>query len=190
MTPQLMTPQQAKNLATLALHCHALPPDYTHFSMRAYAYRREPGKTGSCDNWGQVARAIDTHVCGTTACFAGHGPLAGIPAEPDEMWDTYVTRCFLEPDGNNLSFAHPYWSWLFSEHWPSSIPEAVKRAAWLLEKGSPPEFSEDERWDDDVEDIITLLEIVDEEAWEQFTPNLALLEQIAREAAPYNPPNV
>lgn len=179
MTPQLMTQQQRKHLAILALHCHRLPPDYTHFSMKAYASRKEFGGKSRCDNWGQIARAIDTNACGTTACFAGHGPLAGIAPLEAENWDPYVKRCFTGEEGADMATSHPYWEWLFSEYWPSSLPEAVKRAAWLLEKGGPPKYHDHEGWDEDKEEYTTSMEVYDEEAWEQFTPNLTLLEQIA-----------
>lgn len=35
------------------------------------------------------------HPCGTCACFAGHGPMAGVDFIPGESWTEYTERVFL-----------------------------------------------------------------------------------------------
>lgn len=144
---------------------------FTHF----------PNGSGRDGYFSEEVVPIDPNVCGTTACFAGHGPNAGIPPEEHENWDEYVKRVFLSTKKDSSpACLSPYFHWLFGAEWESSIPEAVKRAAYLLEHGEAPKFGEEECWDEDKEEYVTRMEIHDKEAWEKFTPNLALLEQIAK----------
>lgn len=74
--------------------------------------------------------------CGTTACAAGHGPLAGIKWKESDGsdWNSYCTRAFGAPPISNL------WEWLFSPDWADidNTPEgAAARIKWYLAHGTP-----------------------------------------------------
>lgn len=118
-----MTPIQRQNLAKLALHVRALPKSYSHFRMQSYA------SNGGEDGDRHPARKIDVNVCGTAACLAGHGPLAGIKPGKGETWDTYGSRVFC----NSWAGEQELFLWLFCANWDDSKSNACKRVAWLLQ---------------------------------------------------------
>ena len=65
--------------------------------------------------------------CGTTACAAGHGPLAGIKPKPHENWEEYTRRVFgayhSRDDGPK-----ELWHFLFAPEW-EDIDNTPKGAA-------------------------------------------------------------
>jgi len=76
--------------------------------------------------------------CGTTACFCGYAPLAGIRPKKGENWFEYAKRAitggttsWLRIDTNNV------WDFLFSDEHKNSKAAAVKRGAWFLMHGLP-----------------------------------------------------
>lgn len=71
-------------------------------------------------------------TCGTVGCAVGHGPYAGIPKLPDEIWPDYAIRVF--------GIGQEDFAWCFSGSWDgvdNSPIGAAKRILWLLEKGRP-----------------------------------------------------
>lgn len=133
----MQTKRQRRNLAKLALFVHNLPADYGHFAMSSYMqvdhneYPESAQLLPAC-----ILKSLDPnetsatkHECGTTACFCGHGPSAGIKAKRNEEWHDYAARAFgaSQHDECNL------WHHLFNESWSDDKDEAAKRAAWVLQ---------------------------------------------------------
>lgn len=72
-------------------------------------------------------------VCGTVACVAGHGPMAGIPGLPNENWMNYIRRAF----GDSIAL----YEWAFNANWryrDNTARGAALRIFWFLEHGIPP----------------------------------------------------
>ena len=65
------------------------------------------------------------HECGTTACAAGYGPLAGIKPLPNETWHVYVSRVFTDQD--SIIF-----NWCFAISW-ADVDNTPKGAAKRIE---------------------------------------------------------
>lgn len=112
-----ITPFQFKNLAKLVTYVHQNAP-YLCYNQRVYnSY--SPNIT--CDV---------RHVCGSVACFAGHGPAAGIKTLDNETWYDYIARVFNKVE-NDLYYT------LFSGYHLNSAGAAARRGAWCLEHGLP-----------------------------------------------------
>ncbi len=168
-----MTDQQRKNLATLCLYCKNLPPDYDGFDMRYYVTE---GK--GYQSYADLVRQPKKMGCGTAACFAGHGPNAGIrPLHNLEPWYQYVERAFgCVPSSRSVDDP---WNWLFNSNWPNSVGEAIKRAAWLLEGHMVPEVGVEEEYDDEKEEEVEVLQWVEPDGFSTFTPNWDKITKIA-----------
>lgn len=167
-----MTKEQIKNLAILTLYVRSLPEDYAHFSMGWFVCN------GGRDSIDDYVRAIDTNHCGTTACFAGHGPNSGILPLDKERWGDYIQRCF-GSDRGRYGMEGNY-SWLFSEDWPNDRSAACKRAAWLLQGREIESFDPSAKScvSDDDEDGYDWTDSYPN-GFESFTPDWALIESIA-----------
>jgi hypothetical protein len=87
--------------------------------------------------WHAVADPDLDYDCGTVACAVGHGPRAGIEAEPGENWLDYAARAF------GVDHTARAFDFLFSgtltyvDNTPSG---AAARIRCYLEEGIPPEF--------------------------------------------------
>jgi hypothetical protein len=115
---------QLRNLVQLARHLRTLPADYKHFAMSDYYVASGPGE------WSPAGAATGLQQCGTSACAAGHGPVAGIAPLPEEGWALYTVRAF----GGYYS---PYTDWLFHPSWDykDNTPRgAAARIAYALHK--------------------------------------------------------
>lgn len=115
-----MTPDQRPNMARLAAHLMALPADYREFDMKQWSEER-PQRT----------------TCGTVACAAGHGPMAGIRALPGEEWYGYVSRVFTDDLYERR--------WCFGADWTDidNTPHgAARRIRHLLDHGLPADWWE------------------------------------------------
>lgn len=121
------------NLSRLADYLESLPPDYEQFLMSVYN--------------------LSTPGCGTVACAAGHGPLAGIPVPlscrdeglptGDVDWMCYAREGFL-PGIPSLEYEH-VWMFVFGPEWTgidNSPQGAAARIRHLLEHGTAPPRSE------------------------------------------------
>lgn len=127
--------EQRDNLTKLADFLESIPaePQASHpvgFSMRTFvAY------TDGEREW--FPERADYTRCGTVACAAGHGPAAGIPALPDESWDSYIRRAF---GAGLISKANPSSLFLFSAGWQDvdDTPQgAALRIRYALRHGIP-----------------------------------------------------
>src|SRR6478736_854002 len=76
-----------------------------------------------------------TYGCGTSACFCGYGPLAGIKPLPYENWFQYAARNFGAQSrwGN----AEDIFELLFNDSHKNSKIAACKRGAYFLQNGLP-----------------------------------------------------
>lgn len=122
------------NLAKLALYMRDTYGDKhsdPHFSMEMYQV---------CDDLDVYQSACDIvvvnipHHCETVCCLAGHGPAAGFPPQPQETWDNYVTRVFVDTESHTFL-------WLFGASWPDDIQDAIARLAWFLQGNDIPHDS-------------------------------------------------
>lgn len=117
------------NLEKLARHLASLPADYEHFDMFDYARYEHPYTSGRSLYPDELST---DPVCGTVACAAGHGPMAGIAARPDETWSNYERRVFDLTDAE--------WGWCFASEWrfvDNTPLGAAKRIRHLLLNGVP-----------------------------------------------------
>ncbi len=115
--------EQIANLDKLADYLIALPRGYRHFNMLSYLAITEPFWK-ELDKVEQVSELI--HKCGTTACAAGHGPMAGIAPLPGEEWDGYIIRSFGTECGDAL------WEEVFSSELPGGPVTAGRRIKRVL----------------------------------------------------------
>ena len=75
--------------------------------------------------------------CGTSACFCGYGPLAGIRAKKGESWWQYGQRVFgADHTSENVNTANT-WEFLFSDEHVNTKNAACLRGAYLLTHGLP-----------------------------------------------------
>jgi hypothetical protein len=165
-----MNQQQKKNLAILTLYCHSLPPGYDGFDMKWYV------QNGGNDSFTHPVRKPEHMGCGTSACFAGHGPHAGIMGKNGEVWGQYVDRvfgCSIVEGANEGP-----WVWLFHSGWPNSIELALKRAAWLLQGGYVPEVDQSYSYDDNGKEL-EVLDWEEPDGFSTFTPDWDKITQIA-----------
>lgn len=73
------------------------------------------------------------HNCGTSCCFLGHFPMAGIKAKQNEDWWAYLRRVM----GDDHFDETDAYDWLFDPGWPDDIDFCLKRAAYALKFGVP-----------------------------------------------------
>lgn len=112
-----ITPTQRRNIARLTLFVKdAVPPP--KFNIKSFHSKEEEGPSGV------------SYECGTTACFCGYGPLAGIKPKKGEGWSAYSTRTMAYRFGE-------VWTFLFDTEHKNSKAAAVRRGAWLLMNGLP-----------------------------------------------------
>ncbi len=129
------TPEQAANLARLAVHLRSLPEGYREFEMAMYYHGRvnpdEVNHPYQLEEFNLHANKQAGYACGTSACAVGHGPAAGIPmlwvgARP-ESWLEYQSRAF-GPDVYEALF---HGSWSNVDNTPHG---AAARIAYVLDK--------------------------------------------------------
>lgn len=131
-----------KNFELLAAHLENLvpPPEFSMYRFTTLSHSADLTYLAT----GQLPE------CGTVACAAGHGPVAGILDPGAQDWNDYVERNFLETDEfNSLEFS-PVYRWCFSCGWThiDNTPEgAAKRIRYMLDKGIPSGFGDpDVKW--------------------------------------------
>lgn len=130
-----ITPEQRANLAKLAAYLRTLPPEYPDFAMDQFV-------AGIGGSGGSL---VSTPECGTAACAAGHGPLAGVPFVEGETWGRYSRRAFI----NASPFAaNDAWDWCFAATWSNvdnTAHGAAARIEWMLKNGVP-DNADEQRW--------------------------------------------
>lgn len=141
------TPEQKSNIAKTAIFM--LKDENFEFNMRHY-----------CSANNTLALNINPviHVCGTSCCLAGYGPIA-LGNGGGQTWDKYISEFFGK---DNI-----VWSFLFDPNWPSDRLEAAARVIYFFNnEKSVREWSEQEIehfemrfWtDESVEELIEELE--------------------------------
>lgn len=126
-----MNKQQRSNLAKTAIHLIEKAKD-EHFDMRQYLNTTEHSRI---EYPAEVCTSYNE--CGTTCCFAGHGPMAlRSKIVIGEGWNEYNKRVFGVTDPEAL------WIFLFDSDWVNSRKQAASRALIFLEKGLPQIYSE------------------------------------------------
>lgn len=113
-----ITPTQRRNIARLTLFVKdaVAPPRFN---------------IGSHHSEENETPALATYECGTTACFCGYGPLAGIKPKKDEDWFDYAYRTMTGRGDRAL------WKLLFDDGHKNSKDAAVRRGAYFLMNGFP-----------------------------------------------------
>lgn len=84
-----------------------------------------------------LKEANKPNVCGTSACFLGYGPSAGVKGKKDEEWKAYALRVFGIEMGGMCNHPDDNYIWLFDDSHKNNHKAAVLRGAWLLENGPP-----------------------------------------------------
>lgn len=128
-----ITPEQRANLLKLADYLYALPENYDKFHMGTFATRKSEDELCGYREITPLKVLNELHVCGTTACAIGHGPVCGIKPIPlDTGWDTYAGRAFGTEFGSRL------FSLCFSDAWEeydNTAKGAAQRIYFLLDNG-------------------------------------------------------
>tara|TARA_R110002167_G_scaffold221122_1_gene425839 strand:+ start:384 stop:845 length:462 start_codon:yes stop_codon:yes gene_type:complete len=126
-----MNKQQRSNLAKTAIFLIEKAKD-EHFDMHGYSM---PNEHSLIEYPNEVCAIYNE--CGTTCCFAGHGPMAlRSKMVIGEKWNKYNKRVF------GVDVAEKLWLFLFDSDWVNSRKQAASRALIFLEKGLPEIFSE------------------------------------------------
>lgn len=113
-----ITPTQRRNIARLTLFVKdAVPPPKFNIKHHHSVEKEFPSKA--------------TYECGTSACFCGYGPLAGIRPQKREDWFDYAGRTM------TVSFESDVWDWLFCDFHENTKSAAVRRGAYFLMNGLP-----------------------------------------------------
>lgn len=120
-----ITPHQLENLNRLLVYAKTHLD--TPFDINWFAH--EPTKQGE----GNLSIVKPAHPCGTTVCFAGMGPLAGITPRENETWETYITRELAPAIGEQDDI----YALLFSCDHENSLPAAIARLEFFLTSGYP-----------------------------------------------------
>ena len=64
--------------------------------------------------------------CGTVACAAGHGPMAGIKGLPNESWAMYTARSFTGGDSDMFSYLFGA-DWVYADNTPKGAAARIRR---------------------------------------------------------------
>lgn len=155
-----LTDTQFLNIVRLTLFCKDVKTG-TKFEISCFSRDRD-----GCNTYGPEAAEYEDEpsVCGTSSCFCGFGPLAGIkPATPNMGWNQYSQESFgASLDGSQV------WDYLFDAEHANNLEAAVRRGAYFIEHGLP------ERQPGDSFTYLCRLE-----APADYQPNWELIESIA-----------
>lgn len=136
-----ITPTQFKNLAKLTIFVRdkVAPPK---FNINKFFIGKGVAESNG-DNSGDYCPSAKDYTCGTSACFLGYGPLAGIKPQKDAIWWDYSAKSF----GVTMSeMDHDLYDLLFNDMHKNSKSAAVKRGAWFLMNGIP-DYLHLEKWE-------------------------------------------
>jgi len=128
-------PDKVTNLHKLGDHLAALPEEYGHFRISAYA---RDAQGNSLEPSQLAPEAI--HECGFAACGIGHGPLIGFTSRPGEDWPHYASRVF---GARSLDFRGSDGGRLFDEVFAAKLAGNHQRLVerldrWLARNEYPP----------------------------------------------------
>lgn len=82
--------------------------------------------------------------CGTSCCFIGHGPMAGLAPDPESIatYDWAVYSYEVMGLDSTSDECNKIWSWLFDTNWPSLPHMAVRRARYILGRHPIPSYED------------------------------------------------
>lgn len=134
MTPKQLgiTPTQYKNIEKLIAYGESVALTFHVFDMNVFFAGEDrkpviPNKS---------VRHYETE-CGTTACFAGLGPLAGVSARGHTNWWDYIEQKF------GMASCLDGYKWMFHHDWRNhnnTLAGACERARIFLESGIPEDW--------------------------------------------------
>ncbi len=125
----MLTLARKRNLLKLARYLEKLPTTYAQFDMENFAVAPN----------GYLDPSEVKPDCGTVACAAGHGPIAGVKPLKHETWFEYIERQFGVADNS------PEFIWMFAISWivRDKTPHgAAKRIFHYVKHGVPDDFIE------------------------------------------------
>lgn len=130
--PHEVRPAQVRNLLFLAMYMAGLPDTYSQFEMDWY--RSVEGTEGTpAEDQQDIERGA--LPCGTSACAAGHGPVATrVQRFVGESWEEYIERTFGNLPSNYGRFLFSAW-WSETDNTPRG---AAARIVHLLRLASMP----------------------------------------------------
>lgn len=123
-----ITRNQRRNFAKLAVRFRDLRPNgyKGRFSMTTYC-------TTPIKIIGPQESIKSLQECGTSACLAGHAKYLNIGKRSRKAdWESFVREQF----GVTYSIGRAF-PWVFGPYWNNDRNKAVKRIAWMLERGWP-----------------------------------------------------
>ena len=141
----MVTQFQRDNLITLASYLQTVEPPT--FDMKGF-FNPSPtleltlNKKSKMWDYASAATEEVYRTCGTVACAAGHGPLAGIKPLKTETWLNYTKRVFGAHNGIYGSEEYLLWQWLFSMSWAfvdNTAKGAAARILWYIANGKVPD---------------------------------------------------
>jgi len=134
MTPKQLgiTPTQYKNIEKLIAYGESVALTFHVFDMDVF-FSDELGESIAPSK----SVAHYENECGTTACFAGLGPLAGVSPRGTKEWWQYIDKKFGARSDSDA------YRWMLHHNWArvdNTLTGAVKRARIFLESGIPEGF--------------------------------------------------
>jgi hypothetical protein len=126
------TKKQKSNLARTAIYILE-KVDKSKFIMQNY----------SSNEYGEDIIPKDVkknyNECGTTCCFAGHGPISLPYSAKDSIyWNRYVEKTYGIEEGSGG------WEFLFGPEWSDNTKQAASRALKYLKGEMPEDFENKE----------------------------------------------
>lgn len=137
----MQTKKQRQNTAILSLFVYNLPKKVKNenFDMSYFNDGAENEEEGTPFQAQGMKCLLSNPTpsqapeCGTSGCFCGWGPAAGIKPQKKEEWFDYAHRQFgADTNGEDGGV----WETLFSGDWGGTADEAAKRGAWLVQTGT------------------------------------------------------
>lgn len=135
-----MEKTQRANILKLADYLDSLPEDYEHFDMKYFSHNLGTYTVGA-----PFTMEKDITLCGTVACMAGHGPMAGLTVPEglsgDDIneWHEYMDVFFGEAaQAKGFLFGG---GWVFVDN---TLQGAAARARFYLDQGVPSFYRETE----------------------------------------------
>jgi hypothetical protein len=126
--------KQQSNLAKTAIYLLEKVPD-SKFSMEYYAN----DDCGIDFDPHEIKKAYNE--CGTSCCFAGHGPMALTRSVGKcDRWDEYVFKTYGVNEGDDE------WEFLFGPVWDDNRLQAAARALYYLTSGVPEYFNSSDKY--------------------------------------------
>lgn len=136
----MQTKKQRQNTAILTLFVHNLPNKVKNENFNMLGLNGFGDDCGATPFQAQGMTCLlnnptpsKTPKCGTSGCFCGWGPAAGIKPIKKESWLAYAQRQF---GATYEDYYDKVWNTLFEAKWGGTADDAAKRGAWLIQTGT------------------------------------------------------